>query len=373
MTDVARIVVVGAGHAGGAVVAMLRQSGWQGAITLIGEEALPPYERPPLSKAWLKGEVDDSKLLLRPAQFYADNDIALRLSTRVVAIDRAARRVRLDDGAALPYDHLILALGSRARHLPLPGIDLAGVLELRTVVDADRLKAALGPGRRIAIIGGGYIGLEVASSARALGAEAIVLEREDRLLARVACPILSDFFLDYHRARGVAFELGCRIEALVGDTAGAVNAVRLSDGRMIGCDAALVGVGAVANDALAREAGLIATTASSSIWRRARTIRRSSPSATARAGRCRFMIGASGWKACRTRWNRRRRPPPRSAKGRRPRPRCRGSGPISTTGICRSPACRSTRHRPCCAAIQRRAVSRSSTWRGTIGCWRWRR
>ena len=256
MTSVARIVVVGAGHAGGAVVAMLRQSGWQGAITLIGEEALPPYERPPLSKAWLKGETDDSKLLLRPAQFYADNDIALRLSRRVAAVDRAARRVRLDDGAALPYDHLILALGSHARHLPLPGIDLAGVLELRTVVDADRLKAALGPGRRIAIIGGGYIGLEVASSARALGAEAIVLEREDRLLARVACPILSDFFLDYHRARGVAFELGCRIEALVGGAAGRVNAVRLSDGRMIGCDAALVGVGAVANDALAREAGL---------------------------------------------------------------------------------------------------------------------
>ena len=250
------VVVVGAGHAGGAVVAMLRQFGWQGAISLIGEEALPPYERPPLSKAWLKGEVDDSKLLLRPAQFYADNDIALHLSTRVAAIDRAPRRVRLDDGAALSYDHLILAFGSRARHLPLPGIDLAGVLELRTVVDADRLKAALGPGRRIAIIGGGYIGLEVAASARALGAEAIVLEREDRLLARVACPILSDFFLDYHGARGVAFELGCRIEALVGDTAGSVNAVRLSDGRMIGCDVVLVGVGAVANDALARDAGL---------------------------------------------------------------------------------------------------------------------
>jgi 3-phenylpropionate/trans-cinnamate dioxygenase ferredoxin reductase subunit len=248
------IVVVGAGHAGGSAVAMLRQYGWAGAITLIGEEPLPPYQRPPLSKAWLKGEADGDSLLLRPVQFYADNDVALLLSTRVEAIDRAAKLVRLENGETLEYDHLILATGSRARRIPLPGVDLDGVLELRTAEDADRLKAALAPGRRLAIVGGGYIGLEATASARALGAEAIVLEREDRVLARVACKALSDFFQSFHASRGVVFELGCRIEALEGD--GAVRGVRLSDGRAIGCDAVLMGVGAVANDELARAAGL---------------------------------------------------------------------------------------------------------------------
>jgi 3-phenylpropionate/trans-cinnamate dioxygenase ferredoxin reductase subunit len=248
------IVVVGAGHAGGSAVAMLRQFGCKDAITLIGDEPLPPYQRPPLSKAWLKNEADGDSLLLRPASFYPGQDVALRLSTSVTAIDRAFRRVVLADGGTLAYDHLILALGSRARRIPLPGVELDGVLELRTAADADRLKAALGPGKHIAIIGGGYIGLEVAASARALEAEATVLEREDRVLARVACPELSDFFFRYHRARGVAFELGCRIEALEGD--GAVSGVRLSDGRVLGCDAVLMGVGAVANDELARDAGL---------------------------------------------------------------------------------------------------------------------
>ncbi len=248
------VVVVGAGHAGGSAVALLRQYGWKGAITLIGEEPLPPYQRPPLSKAWLKGEADGDSLALRPAQFYPDQDIALRLSTRVATIDRAARMVGLADGETLAYDHLILGLGSRARRIPLPGVELDGVLELRTAADADRLKAALGPGKRIAIIGGGYIGLEAAASARALGADAVILEREDRVLARVACPALSDFFHGYHRARGVNFELGCRIDALEGE--GAVSGVRLSDGRVLACDAVLMGVGAVANDELARAAGL---------------------------------------------------------------------------------------------------------------------
>jgi 3-phenylpropionate/trans-cinnamate dioxygenase ferredoxin reductase subunit len=233
---------------------LLRQYGWKDAITLIGEEPLPPYQRPPLSKAWLKGEADGDSLALRPARFYADQDITLRLATRVTAIDREAKQVLLEDGEALAYDHLILAMGSRARRIPLPGIELDGVLELRTAADADRLKAALGPGKRIAVIGGGYIGLEAAASARALGAEVVILEREDRVLARVACQALSDFFHGYHHARGVTFELGCRIEALHGD--GAVSGVRLSDGRVLACDGVLMGVGAVANDELARDAGL---------------------------------------------------------------------------------------------------------------------
>jgi 3-phenylpropionate/trans-cinnamate dioxygenase ferredoxin reductase subunit len=249
-----RIVVVGAGHAGGSVVAMLRQFGSTAVITLIGEEPLPPYQRPPLSKAWLKREADTDSLLLRPARFYTDQDIALRPSTRVARIDRAARQVVLENGEALDYDILILAVGARARRIPLPGLHLGNVLELRTVADADRLQAAIGPGKHLAVIGGGYIGLEVAASARALGAAVTVLEREDRVLARVACPVLSDFFDTTHRAHGVAFALGCKVEALEGD--GAVTGVRMSDGPLLACDAVLVGVGAVANDELARAAGL---------------------------------------------------------------------------------------------------------------------
>ncbi len=251
-----RIVIVGAGHAGGSAAAFLRQYGFQGPIALIGEEPIAPYQRPPLSKAWLKGEADAESLMLRPDSFYAENGITLRLDTRVERLDRAAKTLSLKGGETLHYDKLILATGRRARRIPLPGIDLDGVLELRTAADADRLKAALSsPGKRLAVIGGGYIGLEAAASARALGAEAVVIEKEPRVLARVACESLSTFFQDYHRQKGVAFELGAGVDAIEGEDGRAVG-VRLSDGRLIAADAVLVGVGAVANDELAREAGL---------------------------------------------------------------------------------------------------------------------
>lgn len=273
--DTRHIVIAGAGHAGGSAAAILRQLGWTGAITLIGEEPIPPYQRPPLSKAWLKGEATAESLALRPAKFYADATIDLRLQTRVTAIDRAAKTVALSDGGTLSYDTLILALGARARRLALPGADLDGVLELRSAADADQLKAALHPGARLAVIGGGYIGLEAAASARALGAEVTIVERESRVLARVACPILSDFFQSFHRGQGVTIEVDARVAALEGAD-GRVTGVRLgakgSDaegldaeglhaegleyGRLIPCDAALIGVGAVANDELARQAGL---------------------------------------------------------------------------------------------------------------------
>ncbi|WP_428537826.1 NAD(P)/FAD-dependent oxidoreductase [Rhodopila sp.] len=253
--DSRHIVIAGAGHAGGSAAAMLRQLGWQGAITLIGEEPIPPYQRPPLSKAWLKGEATAESLALRPAAFYPGATIGLRLATRVSAIDRAGKTVALSDGGTLRYDVLILALGARARRLVLPGVELDGVLELRSAADADRLKAALHPGVRLAVIGGGYIGLEAAASARSLGAEVIIIERESRLLARVACPILSEFFRGFHRGRGVTVELDAEVAGLQG-TARRISGVRLGDGRLIGCDVALIGVGAVANDDLARAAGL---------------------------------------------------------------------------------------------------------------------
>ena len=248
-------VIIGAGHAGGTVAALLRQYAYTAPITVVGEEPLAPYQRPPLSKAWLKGEADADSLALRPDSFYAENHIDLILNVKATAIDRAAKTVGLSDGRSLAYDTLIIATGARARTLPLPGADLRGVLTLRSAADAEALKALLGPGKRLAVIGGGYIGLEAAASALALGGSAVVIEREARILARVSCPEISTFFTDYHKAKGVDFVVGADVEALQGQN-GAVTGVRLADGTVIACDAALIGVGAPPNEELAKAAGL---------------------------------------------------------------------------------------------------------------------
>jgi 3-phenylpropionate/trans-cinnamate dioxygenase ferredoxin reductase subunit len=249
------ILIVGAGHAGGTAAALLRQHGHEGPITLAGAEALPPYQRPPLSKAWLKGEMAADALLLRPAAFYEDKRIVLRLGARVRSIDPAARQAALDDGASISYDRLILATGSRLRRLDVPGVGLPGVLMLRTAADAELMRAALAPGARLAVIGGGYIGLEVAASARALGAEVSVFERESRLLARVASVELSKHFERLHRGHGVRIELGAELEAIEARD-GRAGAVRLRDGRRFDCDVILIGVGAQAEDGLAAAAGI---------------------------------------------------------------------------------------------------------------------
>ena len=246
----ARVVIIGAGHAGSNAAAFLRQYGWPGEIILLGEEPVLPYHRPPLSKAWLKGEATAESLALRPAEFYGKQNVALRLGTPAEAIDRGAKSLRLAGGEALAYDHLILATGARARRIPLPGADLPLVHTLRNAADADRLKAGIGPGRRVVVIGAGWIGLEVAASARALGAAATVLEAQDRVLARVASPALSAFVDAAHRRHGVDLRLRVGIEAIEPD------AVRLADGTRIPADLVLLGVGAVAEDALARAAGL---------------------------------------------------------------------------------------------------------------------
>jgi 3-phenylpropionate/trans-cinnamate dioxygenase ferredoxin reductase component len=251
----ARVAIVGAGHAGGSVAALLRQYGWQGPITLIGAEPVPPYQRPPLSKAWLTGGGDLAALLLRPAAFYETARIGLRLGCSVAEIDRSGRSISLASGEQVPYDHLILATGSHARALPVAGCELSGVAELRTLADADRLRTVLRPGARIAIIGAGYIGVEVAASARSVGAEVVVVEREVRVLARVASVPLSDFFERRHAAGGVRVVLGAAVESFEGK-AGHVRALHLSDGESVACDAVLVSVGAAPNDALARSAGL---------------------------------------------------------------------------------------------------------------------
>ncbi len=249
------VVILGAGHAGGTAAALLRQYGHTGPITLVGEEPIPPYQRPPLSKAWLKGEADADSLALKPLEFYAEADIDFRPATTATKIDRGAKTVALSDGTSVGYDHLILATGARAIALPIAGADLAGIMFLRTAADAETLKAAVGPGKTLAVVGGGYIGLEVAASGRALGAEVVVLEREERLLARVACPALSDFFQAQHEQHGVSFMLGASVTGFEGAN-GHVTGVTLADGRSVPCDAVVVGVGAHPNDEIAKDAGL---------------------------------------------------------------------------------------------------------------------
>jgi 3-phenylpropionate/trans-cinnamate dioxygenase ferredoxin reductase subunit len=256
MSDLnAHVVIIGAGHAGGTLAALLRQFGHTGLITMIGDEPIPPYQRPPLSKAWLKGEANADSLALKPLEFYAENNIDFRPNLRAAQIERSARKVLLSDGSEVAYDYLVLATGARAIALPIPGADLKGVLSLRTAADAEALKAQVGPGKRLAVVGGGYIGLEVAASGRALGAEAVVLEREPRLLARVATEVLSNFFRDYHEKHGVKFELGASVTGFEG-RGGHITGVKLADGRVIACDAAVVGVGAHPNDELATDAEL---------------------------------------------------------------------------------------------------------------------
>lgn len=246
----AKVVVIGAGHAGGSVAGFLKQYGFDGEIILAGTEQVAPYQRPPLSKAWLKGEADAASLQLRAEDFYVENGIDLRLGVSAVAIDPAARSVAFDDGRVETYDHLVIATGSRARKLPIAGGDDEGLLELRTTLDAERLKAALGQGKRLVVIGGGYVGLEAAASARALGGSAIVLERMERVLQRVASPTLSDFYTRRHTEEGVEIRTGVEVAAVSAHT------VTLGDGSVLEADAVLVGIGAIANDDLAREAGL---------------------------------------------------------------------------------------------------------------------
>ncbi len=249
------VVIIGAGHAGGAVAGFLRQYGYTDTLTLIGAEPYLPYQRPPLSKAWLKGEASLDDLYLRGDTFYADQNIDARPHTQVTAIDPAAKTVTLSDGVHIAYDHLIIATGSKARPFTVPGADRVPHHLLRTLDDAESLKNALRPGNRIGLIGAGYVGLEVAASARYLGCEVTVFERESRILARVASQALSDFFTTTHSGRGVTLITGANVAALsfgVGDE----KIVHLADGTTHGFDTLLVGIGALPADDLAVAAGL---------------------------------------------------------------------------------------------------------------------
>ena len=249
------VVIIGAGHAGGSAAGLLRQYGYAGPITLIGAEPYLPYQRPPLSKAWLKGEAGLEDLYLRGENFYTDQLIDAKLNTWSNAINARDKTIVLSSGTTIGYDHLILATGSKARPLPLKGIDRVPHHVLRTLDDAEALKNAIQPGHRIGLIGAGYIGLEVAASARHLGAEVTLFERENRILQRVASLQLSQAFTAIHAGRGVSIVTNCTISELsLGD--GDDKIVHLDDGTTHVFDLLLVGVGALPADDLAQAAGL---------------------------------------------------------------------------------------------------------------------
>lgn len=252
---VERIVIVGAGHAAAQLVEALRRRGFGGALTVVGDEPHGPYQRPPLSKKYLSGELDAARLAIRAPGFYAEHRVALHLGRTVQAIDRSGRTVRLDDETTLAYDALVLATGSLPRTLPVRGATLAGVHTLRTRQDADRLRADLVPGRRAVIIGGGYIGLETAATLRHLGVEVTVLEMADRVMNRVVAEPISRFYEAEHMRHGVHLALGTKLLSLEGDTTGRVVAATTDRGRFP-ADLLVVGIGVVPNDALARAAGL---------------------------------------------------------------------------------------------------------------------
>jgi 3-phenylpropionate/trans-cinnamate dioxygenase ferredoxin reductase subunit len=246
------VLIVGAGQAGAQAAAALRSEGFAGTITLVGGETHLPYQRPSLSKALLLGKHDADATIWRPASFYEEQRIALRLGTPVCELDRAAQTIRLADGDVLAYDRLVLATGTRPRRLGVPGADRPELHYLRTLADAALLKGALLPGRRAVVIGGGFIGLEVAATARQLGVSVTVVEAQSRLMARSVARGTSDTFRRLHESRGVAVQLETGVEAIE-----AGNPIKVATHRgRLGCDLALVGIGAVAHDEIAAAAGL---------------------------------------------------------------------------------------------------------------------
>lgn len=249
------IVIIGAGQAAAQAIASLRQGGYDGAITLIGDEPALPYQRPPLSKAYMKGEFEESRLYFRPASWYEDQDINLVLGQRVTAIDRAARCVRFEEGGSSAYDKLVIATGARARKCPVAGADLDGVHELRTLADVGRIRPQMVEGRRIVIVGAGYIGLEAAAVARQMGLEVTVIEMADRVLARVTSPVISEFYETVHADSGVNIRTGARLAEFKSD-GGAVAAAALDDESEIKADLALIGIGILPNAELAEDAGI---------------------------------------------------------------------------------------------------------------------
>ena len=248
------IVIAGAGHAAGQAIATLKQKQFAGRIVLVGDEPYLPYQRPPLSKKFLAGEMPAERLYFKPASFYKDANIETRLGTRIDALRRDARQLRTESAETINYDKLILALGARARTLPVSGADLEGVHYLRGIADVQGIRAEMTPGRSMVIVGAGYIGLEVAAVSRQQGLHVTVIELEDRVMSRVVSPEVSAFYEKRHAQHGVDLRLSTGLEAFSGD--GRVAAVQTSDGASIPADFVVVGVGIRPNTEIAEEAGL---------------------------------------------------------------------------------------------------------------------
>jgi len=251
------IVVIGAGQAGASLVARLRAKGFGGAITLIGAESAPPYQRPPLSKAYLLGEMAAERLYLRPADFYANQNITLRLNTTVEGIDIESRQIALTDGTVIGYDALVLTTGSVPLRLPEAiGGTLSGVFTLRDLSDVDALRPWMREGAKAVIVGGGYIGLEGAAVARKLGLEVTLVEMAPRILSRVAAPETSDYFRALHQSHGVEILESTALARLEGDAEGRVRRAILADGRSLEADVVITGLGIRPASDLAQAAGL---------------------------------------------------------------------------------------------------------------------
>lgn len=254
MQDSAGIVVVGTGQAAFQLAASLREEGWSAPITLVGDEPGLPYNRPPLSKAFLKGERGSVDLALRPEAFFADRQLGLRTGVRVLSIDRAARRVALSDGETLGYAHLVLATGTRNRRLDVPGVGLAGVTSLRTQAEASALWDHVRAARRAVVVGAGFIGLEFAAVAATMGCAVRVIEAGPRAMGRAVTAGTAATFTRWHEAQGTVFSFATGVAAILGEDS--VRAVRCMDGAEHPADLVLVGIGVEANDDLAAGAGL---------------------------------------------------------------------------------------------------------------------
>lgn len=249
-------VIVGGGHAAGALMTTLLQKKYQHEVILVGEEPHPPYQRPPLSKNYLAGDVDQASLYLKPRSVYESAGYQLRLGVRVDQVDRDSKTIRLSDQDTLKYDRLVLATGSHVRRLNAPGADLQGIYYLHDIADTDALRDQLAPGKRLVIVGGGYIGLEVAASAIKKGVNVTVLEAAERLMQRVTGPEVSEFFYTKHRDSGVDVRLNTAVIGLEAGDQGNVTGVTLANGSTVPADIVLVSIGVIPETALAEAAGL---------------------------------------------------------------------------------------------------------------------
>ncbi len=251
----AGIVVIGGGHAAGQLLVSLRKDGFEGPLTLVSDEPFQPYQRPALSKDYLAGKLEAERLMFRPASFYEAQNIDMRLGVAATRIDRAGKTVHLDDGNTLAWSGLALTTGTRVREINAPGADLPGVHYLRSIADVDAIRAEMEAVKTIVVIGGGFIGLEVAAVARAAKKQVTVLEMQDRVMPRVVSPTVSEFYQRFHKRRGVNIVTGARVASLA-DHAGRVGAVVCQDGSEYPAELVIVGIGVLPNVELAEACGL---------------------------------------------------------------------------------------------------------------------